>query len=160
MKQFQLIITSKNKKSLKNFLNFIFKNSDKFTKLIKNFKINKKHRLLTILKSPHINKKAQEQFIFITFQIKLNFITQQQLKHLLLIKKIKDNVFLDVNIKIKLLINKNLSKKTEIRIFNPTNFKLNVSLVKHYYNKYYNFKKLQKFFKILDIYGEFCHKKI
>src|SRR6476660_9100922 len=121
MKHYQLTITSKNKKSIENCFLFFFNNANK-----KNLKKKKKKTILTILKSPHVNKSAQEQFEFKLFSKQLSLYSQKNFQILFFLKKIKIYLFPDVKMKIKFILNKNLSEKIKVHIFNPTNFKLNV----------------------------------
>ena len=73
-----ITIRSKNKNSLKKFLN-VFKNLSKNKRLQLNKTLNffqkkRYNKVFTILKSPHVNKTAQEQFEFNLFakSIKIN----------------------------------------------------------------------------------------
>src|SRR6476661_6294720 len=173
MKHYQLTITSKNKKSIENCFLFFFNNANKLNLNIikKNFKKKKKKTILTILKSPHVNKSAQEQFEFKLFSKQLSLYSQKNFQILFFLKKIKIYLFPDVKMKIKFILNKNLSEKIKVHIFNPTNFKLNVLKeikLKKYtlygkkktknrpYNldKKFNLEKTQHLLKTFDIYSE------
>lgn len=125
MKYYQITITSKNKQSLKNYFQFINEKIKNFRIINKNNIKEKKKKVVTILKSPHVNKKAQEQFEsnFYFKQINLRILNKSDF--FINLKKIETNLFSDVNIKIKLSINKNLLEKFRKKVFNPNNFKLN-----------------------------------
>lgn len=103
IKVFNITFTSKNKKSLTQFIFFLLKYLNKnlnfYLKL--NYKPLKK-KVLTILKSPHVNKSAQEQFEFITFKYNLMFFIEKYFKFLVIIKKIKKKLFSDIKMKINI----------------------------------------------------------
>lgn len=173
MKHYQLTITSKNKKSVENCFLFFLNNANELNLNIikKDFKKEKKKNILTILKSPHVNKSAQEQFEFKLFSKQLSVYSQKNFQILFFLKKIKIYLFPDVKIKIKFILNKNLSEKIKVHIFNPTNFKLNVleemGLKKYMLcakketknrqynlNKKFNLENTQHLLKTFDIYSE------
>jgi len=141
-------IKTKNKNSLINFLKFFYYilqlDINKSILLIKQSKKIKKIKKFNILKSPHVNKKARESFEYCTFnvQVMLYVFDYKKLTHIL--KKIKLNLFSDIKIKIKVLINHNFFIKKFI--VNSDNFFIK--------------KKLNsKYLKLLDIYGEICLQK-
>ena len=80
MSKYTLLLYSKDKKTINNFLNF-FKNNKQlqFQSFTKRLKITR----FSVLKSPHINKKAQEQFQYIYYCISLSFVTYKIKKKLL-----------------------------------------------------------------------------
>jgi ribosomal protein S10 len=181
MKHYQIFISSKNQKSLEKFNEFFYNNLKNFIIINKYLKQKKHTKIITILKSPHVNKKAQEQFKFNIFFQTINVSTPKNFKLLTYIKNIKSNLFLDIKIKLKLLINNNLTKKTYKTILNPINFNANLFYsTKNYKNKKIkinknfllqkNFDKLKnlsktnslikitKVLKIFDIYGELFTK--
>ena len=130
MTKILLYFTSKNYKSLKNFLIFLNINLLKRVKLQKKIKHNKtKKSFFSILKSPHVNKKAQDQFNYIKYSKSIFIHTNRYNRLLFLIKRLCFNLFSDVRTKIKIVINKNYNKQIRLKIFNPSNFKLN------FYNK-------------------------
>lgn len=157
MKFYQITITSKNKNSLKNYLKFINANIKTYN-LINKFSHNKTKRIFfTMLKSPHVHKRAQEQFEFLHFSKQITILTNTNLKFLTFVKKIRTNLFSDVNIKIKFQFNKKLQNSFQKNFFNPNYFKLN------YFNnkneqKNYLITKLQQLIRISDIYGELYQK--
>jgi ribosomal protein S10 len=112
MSKYTLLLHSKHKKTINDFLNF-FKNNTK-----QNFRIQTKKSKITrfsVLKSPHINKKAQEQFQYTHFCTSLSFLTRKIKKKLFFLKKIKNQLFPEL----KLLIKGTYSSKTPITKFLP-----------------------------------------
>lgn len=173
MKHYQLTLISKNKKSVENCFLFFFNNASKWDLNVikKYFRKKKKKNILTILKSPHVNKSAQEQFESKFFSIQFNIYSPKNLQVLFFLKKIKTHIFSDVKMKIKFILNKNLSEKKNVDILNPANFKLNVLKEvelnkyilcnkKRIKNKQYDLNKkpsltnIQCLLKIFDIYSE------
>lgn len=169
MKHYQLTITSNNKKSAENcFLFFLNNTSELNLNLLKKaIKKKKRKKVLTILKSPHVNKTAQEQFESRFFSKQINLYTSKNRQFLLLLKKIKIYLFPDVKIKTKFILNKNLVKKTQTNLLNPSNFKLNIlkqikstnkinPKIKTYYklHKITNLKHIKHFLKIFDMFSE------
>lgn len=148
MKFYQIKITARDKKSLKKFL-FLFSNLlNKLNLNIKYYKKEKRKKVLTILKSPHVNKKAQEQFQVDTFFTDLNIFVPNNFKILMILKKLKNNIFSNISLKIMFVTNYNLINKINRQKLNPNNFNLKL----FHLNK--NFKKINIFLNILDIYGE------
>jgi ribosomal protein S10 len=125
MKTLSLFLKTKNKKSLKNFLFFFEENNFiNFHSLKKKFSKTKSKTIFTILKSPHVNKKAQEQFEIKTFNLQLTILTTQIFKFLIFLKRIKNSVFSDIHIKIKVF--SSLKKQKSIKtMFDIDNFKIN-----------------------------------
>jgi ribosomal protein S10 len=182
MKHYQIIISSKNKKSLDKFIKFFTENLSNFIIINNFFKTKLKTKIITILKSPHVNKKAQEQFKINIFYKTINISTPKNFKLLTYLKNINSHLFTDIKIKLKLLINYKLSKKIYNNILNPTNFNTNIFnktkvyknkkieqnnnfIIKKKLNNIYEFNKsknlikINKILKIFDIYGELANKK-
>jgi len=121
MTKYNITLYSKNKESLNNFMKFLKYNSKTpylliLSNLLKKKKTKKK---ISVLKSPHVNKTAQEQFEYVTYSIKISFYSWEIQKYLILLKKIKNQLFPEINIK----INGNFSKKKKIvenKLFNPS----------------------------------------
>jgi ribosomal protein S10 len=135
MKHYQINIESKSKKHLEDFLIFFLKSFKNYNLINKVLPNKKKRKILTILKSPHVNKKAQEQFQVNIYSKKINLYSTQNKIALLFLKKISSTVFSNVKIQIKFPINSHLIKKTQTKILNPTNFKLNFFNKKSYLNE-------------------------
>lgn len=164
MKTFNLIITSKNKNSINNFIALFNKN--KFDIIQKYSQKKNKKKRLTILKSPHVNKKAQEQFENKILKKQLTIQITKSYKYLIFLKKLNYNLFPDINIKVQ--YRKNL-KLLPLKIFYPNNFKFNKYInLKSFNTKNLNQQKENKksyrtliakktnlLLKIFDIYGEF-----
>ena len=130
---FLLIISSKNKKSINNFLNFFFKHIKTQKILTILFAQKKIVKKLTILKSPHVNKTAQEQFESRKFTKKILLNSSDIKHHIILIKKILIKTFQDLKLIIK--IKQKKYQITNFKIFNSYNFKF-TNLI----NKNFNYK--------------------
>lgn len=123
-----IAIRSKNYNSLKSFLR-IFKiltktEELKLNKILKVFQHKRFKKVFTILRSPHVNKSAQEQFEYNLFVKHVNIKSQQILKILIILKKIKIISFSDIEIKLKFIIN-SISKK-DISIYNLKSKKIRI----------------------------------
>jgi ribosomal protein S10 len=170
MKHYQLTIVSKNKKSVENCFLF-FSKSIRYDVIKKYFRKKKKKNVLTILKSPHVNKNAQEQFESKLFANQVSIYTSKSYLFLVFLKKIKIYLFPDVKIKIKFILNKNLTERTQTNIFNPSNFRLDAFEVikseeytqknrrktktsRYETNKEDFLKNAVHFLKIFDMYSE------
>ena len=163
-----IIVNSKNKQSLFNFLFFLV-NSLKVSLISRCEKKKGGKKVITVLKSPHINKNAQEQFELRNFNNKFLFFSHNTPKCFIILKAIKTKLFPDIKIKLKFFINNNTSLKFNTKVFNPNNFtlgvyKLNFISQKLNNNQKYNYnkiismkltKKTKNYLKIFDSYGEF-----
>ena len=163
MKQYYLTITSKTEESLKNFLVCLKNPNINYNVISRQFKKKTKKQKFSILKSPHVYKTAQEQFESRFFTSQINFYSNDTFKSLIFLKKIKNNLFPNIKIKIKFSTNKTLSRKVDKQIFNPNNFKLNVlqknlKRRKIRKNKETNYKKVEFLLKLFDTYGELTPK--
>lgn len=124
MKTLNLLISSKNKKTLNNFLNIF---NEKFsiidsTFIKKNYQKKSKKTIITILKSPHVNKTAQEQFEIIYTSKQIQVYTSHLFKFLIFLKKLKIYLFPNIHIKIKIVHNKKKIGLINKRIFNLDNY--------------------------------------
>ena len=139
---FNIHIYSKNYNSIKNFVGFL---DSKFKTLEFN-KINKTTTtsVVTVLKSPHVNKTAQEHFSFSCFTKNLTIKANNPLVLLLIIKTIKQKLFLDIKFKIKILNKNRSTNKLAKNQIHPNNF--NMSNTKDFLNNY---------IFILNSYGKF-----
>jgi ribosomal protein S10 len=123
MNNFNVIINSKNKKSLDYFFFFFSCLFQKNLSVIKSYvKIKKKRKVLTLLKSPHVNKSAQEQFEIRVFSKQINLSVLKDFQFLYLLKLIKNAVLTDSRVKSVFHIRQSLQKKILLNIFNPFNF--------------------------------------
>ena len=115
MSKYTLLLYSKHKKTINDFLNFLKNNTTQnFQLQTKKLKITR----LSVLKSPHINKKAQEQFQYIYFCISLSFVTYKIKKKLFFLKKIKNQLFPELNLLIK---GTYFKKKNIVKLLSPNN---------------------------------------
>lgn len=168
MLYYYITIISKNKSSIKKFFIFFTQALNNFDTIKKHLKKKQKRKFLTILKSPHVNKVAQEQFEAKLFSNQVNICySPKNLQFLILLKKTKTHLFPDVKMKIKFSLNKFLIKKTQLKILNPSSFRLNffssikkrLKKTKRYRNYQYNKQKIIKLnktkslIKIFDTYG-------
>ena len=135
-------ITSKNQKSLKNFMQLLLKLSKSkkfnFKSIFKYFPKKNQRKIITVLKSPHVNKVSQEQFEYSIKSTQLNWGNLQVLKALIFVKKIKNIFALDVNINIKFTINSQSFK-----------------LLNHFKSLKFKLHRQKDFIKILDFYGNY-----
>ena len=140
MKTLNLLISSKNKKSLDNFLKIF---NEKFsiidsTFIKKNYQKKLKKTVITILKSPHVNKTAQEQFEIRYLSRQIQIYTLRIFKFLIFLKKLKIYLFPSIHIKIKIVHNKKQTTLINKRIFNLDNYRYrllfltNSKLLGHY----------------------------
>jgi ribosomal protein S10 len=165
MKICHVTFISKNKNSLNSaFLFFLNMSALNFKIIKKYFQKKTKKSFLTILKSPHVNKKAQEQFETRFYSKQFSVYSTKKLKYLFFFKKIQNNIFSDVKLKIKFATNCCKEKKLNFLSFELNNYvfvglhKICISQKISLNNK----KKLTTFnsslannaLKILDIYGE------
>lgn len=162
-----IFIISKNKKSLFNFLFFLF-NNVKINSIYKYTKLKVKKKIITVLKSPHVNKKFQEQFETKSFSKQILVSSYNISKILIILKLLKTKLFPDVSFKIKFLVHNKDSYKVKKKLFTPSNYvftlnnyvtqKIRIDKCKKFYikNKRIKFiKKSKNFLKMLDCYGEF-----
>lgn len=125
MAKYRIKFYSKDKKSLHHFLNLskrniITQNFKVFFNLLRKEKVIKK---LTVLKSPHVNKTAQEQFGYRFHFAEIFCYSWEIKKYLLVLKKIKNQLFpgIKIQINVKLL---RVKKLLDEWIPNPTIFVL------------------------------------
>lgn len=153
---YQITVTSKNLKSLKLFFLFCCQNKN-FNIKTTFYKKKTKKKTITVLKSPHVYKKAQSQWEYKLFSTKIKISSQNSLKSLILLKKIKSKLFPEIKLQTKIIINKqnqfNLQNKAltpkKFTINNFNNFKINSK------NKQIiTTKKILNYIKIFDCLGE------
>lgn len=169
MKQYLLKISSKNEKSLNNFLSFFFNClKTKFNIIQKSVTTNNTKKVVTLLKSPHVNKVAQEQFEIRVFHKQSLTKSFDLEKNLIFIKKISNKLFKDVLVKVELKANKNENFINNLFIFHTDNFKLPINKARKINlkrskqkekSKTVNSKKnylfvLKKFLNTISVYGE------
>lgn len=157
---YSIILSSKSLNSINNFFNILVNFTNFNFLAIKKTKLKKtKKNIITILKSPHVNKKAQEQFENRVFS-KIFFIsTTQDLKFLIILKKLKLELFPDIKINIK--INIKNTKSFKIKIFDINNYNINFfnyKIKNCKVTKVKKQKKLLNFLKLLELYGKNAKK--
>lgn len=135
-----LSIKTKNISSLYYYLNFLFFKFNKYVFILKQLK-KKRKKKITVLKSPHVNKKSKESFEYCMFSVELLLHVFDLNIFINEFCKVRNNVFLDLNVKIKLLHFKLRKLKS-----------LNHFLVKKNINS--------KYLKLLDIVGEINLNKL
>lgn len=114
--QKQIKLYSKDKNSLKRFIQLLDNISNKWKNLTFVFKnIKKRKKKVTILKSPHVNKKAQTQFQITIFSVLIKYSSWELKKSYILLKKIRNYLFPNVKIKIEQTIQ---VKKERVNIKN------------------------------------------
>lgn len=146
-----MIISSKNKNSLKLFLKFLKSLAKKKDLSFHgNYEISQRKtfsKFFTILKSPHINKTAQEQFEFRLFTKNVKITTFQILKVLIVFKKILTIIFAELKFSLKL--NLDLRNKSVFfsRLLKPQNGILCLT-------KLFFVKMIQLTFSLFNFYGK------
>lgn len=140
-------IQSKNLNSLNNFIEFLILKNKTLNYIKKIRHLQTKKSFFTVLKSPHVNKTAQEQFEYKLYKKKIKIYSTQIFLFLIFLKKIKINLFSDLNFKIQLIINKKISLKKNKNKLNIDNFFLDNSNI-----------GLRNYLKVLDKYGEIILK--
>jgi ribosomal protein S10 len=126
-------VKSKNKNSLKNFLKVVTrlynKKNLRLSLTLINY-LNKKNNYnkISILTSPNANKNAQEQFLFKIYSKQITLFTFKIQKFLVLLKKIKQFLFSDVNIQLVFFLTNKITKKFITKTFNPETFKTKLTL--------------------------------
>ncbi len=138
-------LTSKNKNSINKIKNFIYKSLKKKKNIIflSQVRIEKNKSYFFLKKSPHVNNKSLECFGFIIYSVNLTIYTINYRKIFLILKKF--NIFIDVNISIKFILNKKSINLVEKKIFNIDN---------------YRYKNFANYLKLYDILGEKCFEKM
>jgi ribosomal protein S10 len=157
MKTLNIKIESKNQISIKKFLKFFKETSNTNFKTIQKFFSKKeKKTFISILKSPHVNKSAQEQFEIRNHSAQITIQTNQPFKLLIVLKKIKINLFPDINIKLRLIFNKKVQKSFKQKFFNIDNFQPNqFSKIKNkkIIVETINFNSGSQILSLFDMYG-------
>lgn len=151
-------ICSKNKQSLIKFLFFLINNTKTNFIIYKYFKKEEKKKIISVLKSPHVNKKAQDQFEFKYYASQFILLFYNSPKCLINLKKMKNLLFSDVEIRTTFVLTQNFLKT---KIFDPRNYIIkNCSCEIKFKNKNYKkyklrvIKKVKNYLKIFDCYGE------
>lgn len=174
MTKYRMTLRSKQKKTINNFLKLFdpTNNETHNLQLILNSvkKKKKKKNKIAVLKSPHVNKKAQKHFQLITYITTLKLFLGDTKKNMILLKKIKNQLFPDLDIKIEKKFSGKESQITNIslspdKIANYTDINLLVKQQTHdetFYKKIKTknlLKNTLTYLKNLDIYGHLEKKK-
>ena len=159
-----ITVISKNKQSLKFFFLFLNKIKQPKINLLNYYKKQKTViKKIVTLKSPHVNKKAQKQFEYRIFSKKIIISSYNEIKFLILLKKLKTKIFPEIKFKIKLFFEK--KKKIKNNLLNPINYLINsLEINKKNFQKISSKNKIikniepcyktKKYLEILDCYGE------
>ena len=140
-------IYSKNRNSLKTFVNFFCDEN-----LLLNLQVDMlktkarkptKKTVITVLKSPHVNKIAQEQFEYRVYKKQFKCFVPQILLFLIFFKKLRANLFSDIKFKFKIISNKKFETTKLKHTFNVDSYCL--------VHKELN---LIRYLNLLTIYGE------
>jgi ribosomal protein S10 len=131
MHVFNISIQSKHKTYLTRFIKLFNSKSKIHFKSIKHYLQKKRNTsLFSILTSPHVNKRAQEQFKNRRLKLQLKIQTLEPLKLIILLKRVYSQALPNLRIKIKITVNKKISKR-KINHSCP----LEVLVTKHVYRK-------------------------
>lgn len=127
MTKYKIVLCSKDRKSLNNFLKLLkYETNAKNLQILSNISKKKKwKKKISVLKSPHVNKIAQEQFEFIYYSIRMYIYSWEIKKYTFILKKIKTRLFPGIRIKIK----GDFSKKERLirnKIFHPKNVRFHL----------------------------------
>jgi len=123
MKILNINVSSKSKKAINYFClffnNYLFYSSNNIKK-----KIQKKLTKIKIvlLKSPHVNKNSQEQFEISFFKKHFTVGIKKSLRYLFFLKKLSNNMYSDVNLKIKQI----LTIKKQLKVLNSNFLQIEV----------------------------------
>jgi ribosomal protein S10 len=168
---FHIKVSSKDKKVLENFGQFLSK-LEMTSNFLKSFSKQNTRKFVTILKSPHVNKTAQEQFEFRFYTKEFVVSSFKPLTFFLILKKINNLSFSGMNLKVKSLFKRNEKKK--VTAVNPDNTNLNTvkshGLIKKknlkqkmFNNKNFktfdaSFSVSKRYIQLFDCYGEMSLK--
>lgn len=125
MRQYCLKISSKNEKSLKNFLIFFFKHlKTKFNIIQKSVAAHNSKKIITLLKSPHVNKTAQEHFELRIFSKQILLKSFYINKNLIFLKKSLNRLFQDISVNLEFITSVKINYKNRLLLFYPDNITL------------------------------------
>jgi len=156
-------ISCKEKKTLKKFTHF-FQRLDFLPISLKLFSKQKKQKFVTVLKSPHVNKTAQEQFEYRFYSKDFLVRSFKPLTLFLLLKKLKNQSFLGINLKVEGLFDKNSFYRYILRIVTPDNLCLGNSKMSGRSLKTIsmvsrpNYRFVKRYVQLFDLHGEICLK--
>lgn len=154
---FHIKVSSKDKKVLKNFGQFLSK-LELTSNFVKSFPKQNTRKFVTILKSPHVNKTAQEQFEFRFYTREFVISSFKPLTFLSILKKANNLSFSGMKLKVKSLFKRNERKK--LTALNPDNTELKVMKTHTLFNSQnfkildVNFSSSKRYIQLFDCYGE------
>ena len=154
----------KKKKTLEKFAHF-FQKLYFLPIFLKLFFKQKKQKFVTVLKSPHANKTAQEQFKFKFYSKGFLLCLFKPLTFFLLLKKLKNQSFSGINLKVEGLFNKNSVFKYILRIITPDNLFLSSPKISGRSLKVIsqvsesNYSSVNTYMQLFDLHGEIWLKK-
>lgn len=151
---YYITATSKNIKALKLFFLLQHNKKKSFNLQTTFYKKKKKTTKITVLKSPHVNKIAQSQLEYNFFSTTIKFYSHNASQYLVLLKKIKSNLFSEITLQTKITINKKNYFQLQNKALNPKNFMINNLNKYNKTNQYIIFKKTLNYIKIFDCFGE------
>jgi ribosomal protein S10 len=148
---FYLKVSSKDKKVLEKFVQFLSKLENSST-VLKHFAKQKQRKFITILKSPHVNKTAQEQFEFRFYSKQFLINSLKPLTYFLFLKKIKNASFPGIKLELKGLFSKFEENKMLLKLANPDNIITQNKRDLKISNQLKFFQT--KYIQLFDCYGE------
>ena len=176
MKKFSLIVRSKNKSTLNNFILFFNEYQIYSLNSLKKYLVKKtKKNKIALLKSPHVNKKSQEHFENINFKQHFSIEMQKKFKQIVFLKKLSNNTFSNISVQLRqTLLNKN---RLLLNIFNCNHFKIKLYVNSKFCKKNFKTKKSFNLLKkntlkkilikktkqlliVLELFGEFFKTNI
>jgi len=149
---FYITIYTKEKTTLKSFLNFFSKINILNISFFKQKPKKNVKKFITVLKSPHVNKTAQEQFEFKIFTSQILLFSTNPFLCFIVLKRLIKKRFPGVKIKLGYFFDKKKYNKLLFKFLNPDNVKFKKEIKK---------KDIQKYFCMFDSYGEvFLNKNV
>jgi ribosomal protein S10 len=175
MRQYCLLVKSKNEKSLEKFVDFFIKQmKTKFNSAPVVINVQTSKKIVTLLKSPHVNKTAQEHFESRTFTKKILIDCSYSAKDFFLLKKLLNGLFQDILICVEIRVAANSYRERKKSFFYSKNFKLSKTRLlqinvkrqkKEEVRKKIELKKkrllvLTKFIEAVNVFGEMSLQKL
>jgi ribosomal protein S10 len=131
MTKYSIKLCSKNKKSLKHFLQLWKKPHANITNLQQILNVSerkKKRKIIAILKSPHVSKKAQEHFQQITYTKNVLCFSWETRKSIILLKKIRNHLFPGIKMQIEKKFSYKKNNLMKNALWNPCKIPLKTKL--------------------------------
>lgn len=140
-----LDIKSKNRQELSNFIKFYLSNKmlNRLTNSVTYQQKPVKKKIITVLKSPHVNKTAQETFEFKYHRKMLKIFSSRPALFLIILKKIKETFFSELDLKIHFVFNRKIEKNKLKHTFNINLYYLENNKI-----------KFIDYLKRLEVFGE------